>query len=107
MLSSAWRYQKSTVFFLGAISSYAHHSSFPVTHARYVFQNLVTFAGDREDLTNEEQKAAKEQIFNSKEVSMWNPWKVPSIFLGGLWKSGGDRSVRGNEEIIYVRSEAP
>ena len=77
-----------------------------MTHARHVFQNLVTFAGDREDLTNEEQKAAKEQIFNSKEVSMWNPWKVPSIFLGACGKVGG-QSVRGNEEIIHVRSEAP
>lgn len=32
-----------------------------------------------EDLTNEEQKAAKEQIFNSKEVEGCVPWKVPSI----------------------------
>ena len=93
---------KKPCFFLGAISSYAHRSSFPVTHARYVFQNLVTFAGDREDLTNEEQKAAKEQIFNSKEVSMWNPWKVPSIFfLGACGKVGGADQL-GETKKLYM-----
>ena len=77
-------------------------SSFGIRSA-WTGSTLRSSSGQEKTSRTKEQKAAKEQIFNSKEVSMCSMESSIHFFGWGLWNSGG-RSVRG-EELILVHAE--